>query len=162
MFGSPLITRDEQPHYLCDAPSADDQARQGQENLAEQMRLAYVALTRARYRCYLDVAVPLGKNTACDANPLSWLAWGTQHSSPNTFIDHSKAERKEKQDAWQAVIRDGIATGAHMRLHSSLNLPPLTAKTPVNGDNQTDELSHQLALPITRVIACAGLAVILG
>ncbi len=45
------------------------------DGLAEELRLAYVALTRARRRCYVHLGATGAKDKQNDANALSWLLW---------------------------------------------------------------------------------------
>lgn len=53
----PLRYHDEQGRLVVSiAPDADEEARADQERLAEDLRLLYVALTRARHACWLGMA----------------------------------------------------------------------------------------------------------
>ncbi len=54
------------------APSAESKAAFEQEQLAESLRLLYVAVTRARHRCYLYWAATRDSGQP-DRTPLAWL-----------------------------------------------------------------------------------------
>ncbi|MCQ4347923.1 exodeoxyribonuclease V subunit beta [Pseudomonas stutzeri] len=54
--GKPLTVHDGQRRALVLAPDAETVARADRERLGEELRLLYVALTRARHACWLGVA----------------------------------------------------------------------------------------------------------
>jgi exodeoxyribonuclease V beta subunit len=68
------------------------------EDAAEELRLAYVALTRAQHRC----VVAWGKVNQFERSPLAWLLFGPKSSDADAEADDprsSLAERLEQRDA---------------------------------------------------------------
>ena len=79
-LGEPVMAPDAQGRRLCLAPSAADVVAADAERLREDLRLLYVAMTRARHQLWVGVAVLRhGKNPAC-----VWhrSAWGSLVSGP--------------------------------------------------------------------------------
>lgn len=77
---------------------ATARARAESERFAEQLRLLYVALTRARHRCYLYWGWVKDAGRAA----LSWLLYGTATSLP----EHLMMTEALDQAGWQALLQD--------------------------------------------------------
>ena len=98
-------------------PSADAVAREWIEEQADELRLLYVALTRAKYHCVVTWArVNYGENA-----PLAWLIHGRELAADGTLeaqLDANAAHVKSlDSEAWLAEVRqfangqsDAIAT----------------------------------------------------
>ncbi len=89
------------------------------EDLADRLRLAYVAATRARHRCYLAwAAVPppeRGSHPGCTTSPLAWLlchhATVPEGLEPDAAVARHLAEMKalcEDGDSLRACIEDRL------------------------------------------------------
>jgi exodeoxyribonuclease V beta subunit len=78
------------------------------EQLAESVRLLYVALTRARHRCYL-VSAPSPKKKA---TALAWLlnASSENSSDPIQFLDASEANPTDWKNRWLALAEKSPAS----------------------------------------------------
>lgn len=94
------------------SPRIDELRRQAElEEAAEELRLAYVALTRAEHRCI----VAWGKVNQCERSPLAWLLFGPRGPSGPRAVSaagegdprRQLAERLEPLD--DAVLRDELA-----------------------------------------------------
>lgn len=72
----------------------DDEARAlaAAERFAEELRLAYVAMTRARHCCHILWAPASGY----DASALAWLLHGDQAGSPEALSQHLKGGTAEE------------------------------------------------------------------
>ncbi|ETR71257.1 MAG: exodeoxyribonuclease V beta subunit [Candidatus Magnetoglobus multicellularis str. Araruama] len=111
------------------------------EYLAENMRLFYVALTRARYHCFLVH----GDINESSSSPLSWLLHGKpciqNNRVPNTIVDQlntliGKMSSTAIEDALNNLARDSQET--IQVSFDSWVLPEIdTAKSPVLKDRQT-------------------------
>ncbi|MBP1728983.1 MAG: recB, partial [Deltaproteobacteria bacterium] len=66
-----------------------------QESLAENIRLLYVALTRAKYRCYLV----WGRFRSTESAALAYLLHGPQADEPADILEYLAREMKEISDA---------------------------------------------------------------
>ena len=98
-------------------PSADAVAREWIEKQADELRLLYVALTRAKYHCVVTWArVNYGENA-----PLAWLIHGRELAADGTLeaqLDANATHVKSlDSEAWLAEVRqcangqsDAIAT----------------------------------------------------
>jgi exodeoxyribonuclease V beta subunit len=91
-------------HLTWDLNSPPDEKHEQQatkELLAEKMRLLYVALTRARHRCYL-VSAPYAKNKS---TALAWLLHGRSENlaDPVTFLDKLDANPADWKNQWLAI-----------------------------------------------------------
>ena len=78
----------ERRRLLLDA-SADDLARAERERLGEDLRLLYVALTRARHACWLGIAdlkIGLGKTSRLHESALGYLLGGGQPLQQSTQL----------------------------------------------------------------------------
>ncbi len=83
--GDVVMFHDEHWHLVKDFGSADVDCHRslaGKESLAESLRLLYVALTRAKYRCYLFA----GK-TRAESSSINYLL----HASSNTRLAENQA-----------------------------------------------------------------------
>ena len=83
--GEVVMFHDEEWHLVKDFGSADldrHRSQAGKESLAESLRLLYVALTRAKYRCYLFA----GK-TRTDISPINYLL----HASLESRVSENQA-----------------------------------------------------------------------
>ena len=118
------------------------------ENAAEFLRLIYVALTRAVYRCYLVAGcyslISFGKPSATESrrSMLNWLVAGTGTPSQDWF-NHTKSVA-EIHAAWDAL--------AH-RAGPSVDVSPLPllAGTPI--DNMAPDPESLMALTAPAQIA---------
>jgi len=100
------------------------------EQLAESVRLLYVALTRARHRCYL-VSAPSAKKKA---TALAWLlnASSENSSDPIQFLDASEANPTVWRNRWLALAEKSPASIAVTDVpveDGELWLPERTAET---------------------------------
>ncbi len=77
------------------------------EQLAEKVRLLYVALTRARHRCYL-VSAPYAKNKS---TALAWLLAGRGEplADPVKFLDEQPVHPVAWQSRWHALAEKSPA-----------------------------------------------------
>ncbi|MDO9601516.1 MAG: hypothetical protein Q7J02_04320, partial [Rhodocyclaceae bacterium] len=97
-----------QNHACLDFGSAQIDALRQQaelEDAAEELRLAYVALTRAEHRC----VIIWGKVNQCARSPLAWLLFAPR-TADDGAADNPRAQlaaRLDKLD--EAVLRDEIA-----------------------------------------------------
>ncbi len=71
------------------------------EELAESIRLAYVALTRAKYRCYLT----WGAVTQCETSALAWLFHRPAQSVAPTLADVAARLGQAEDHALQEDLR---------------------------------------------------------
>ncbi|MDA3959987.1 MAG: UvrD-helicase domain-containing protein [Planctomycetota bacterium] len=75
--------------------------------LAEDMRLAYVALTRAEHRCYLAYAPhPARSGPGCKTAALTWLAACAEACTPETLVSWAKPG----DAAWEHRVRQALAS----------------------------------------------------
>jgi len=83
-------------------------AQARKEQLAESVRLLYVALTRARHRCYL-VSAPTNKKKA---TALAWLLNdnGEKTSNPIEFLDAPAASPADWNNRWLALAEKSPAS----------------------------------------------------
>jgi exodeoxyribonuclease V beta subunit len=86
------------------------QERMGTERLAEQMRVLYVALTRAKYRCHII----WGNVRDSELAPLSWLLLGQNVIAEPAIIratlkNMAQADYTKALDAVQKNTRDGFS-----------------------------------------------------
>lgn len=83
------------------------------EQAAEQLRLLYVALTRAVHRCYV-IAGPYkaGKNSLKESQRslLNWLLAGVQVDSPEHWLDQGLAW-PTVETAWQTLATQALGNG---------------------------------------------------
>ncbi len=87
------------------------------EAAAEELRLAYVALTRAEHRC----VIAWGKVNQCERSPLAWLLFGPREmgdEEPRTVLANGLAARDEA-----ALVDDLHARAAGMA--GTLRVVPL-------------------------------------
>ncbi len=90
-----VASHDEQKELIMDLGSEFFDERKEQalaEELAEELRLAYVALTRARCRCYAFWADVKGSGKTADAKD-SALAWLLSLEKESSFAEQSQALR---------------------------------------------------------------------
>lgn len=87
-------------------PAPDGRQRAKRENLAEKMRLLYVALTRAQHRCYLVSAAYHQKNST----PLAWLLQTNKSGAgdPVQALDDNKPEAGEWKSLWNAIAAAAV------------------------------------------------------
>jgi exodeoxyribonuclease V beta subunit len=91
-------------------PAAAHAQLAAKEQLAEKVRLLYVALTRARHRCYL-VSAPYARNKS---TALAWLLHGQKENlaDPVEFLNVLEANPADWKNRWLALaekLPDGIA-----------------------------------------------------
>lgn len=87
-------------------PAPDGMQRAKRENLAEKMRLLYVALTRARHRCYLvSAAYQKSKST-----PIAWLLQTNKSGAgdPVQALDNNNPEAGEWKSLWTAIAAAAV------------------------------------------------------
>ncbi len=103
----PYLFHDPAAGYRAVLELGSDRFEQGlerlrEENLAESLRLLYVALTRARQRCYL----PWGAVKASEGSALAWLL-------------HSRAGPDALSlDDWEEAVKQLDAAGLHAELEA--------------------------------------------
>lgn len=78
------------------------------EQLAEKIRLLYVALTRACHRCYL-VSAPYARNKS---TALAWLLNGNSKykADPVSFLDRQDANPADWKNRWLAIAEKSPAS----------------------------------------------------
>jgi exodeoxyribonuclease V beta subunit len=99
-------------------PDAAHARQATKEQLAEKVRLLYVALTRARHRCYLASApYARSKSTA-----LAWLLHGTgeQLDNPVEFLKGQQASPADWKNRWLALAEKSPAAIAVADLPAEL------------------------------------------
>jgi len=111
------------------APAHAQQATK--EQLAEKVRLLYVALTRARHRCYLVSAPSARKKSTA----LAWLLNGRsdQLSDPVKYLDEQAANSADWKNRWLRIAEKLPASIAIADLPAESGQPwlpdkPVTAK----------------------------------
>lgn len=87
------------------------------EQAAEELRLAYVALTRAEQRC----VVAWGRVNQCERSPLAWLLFG-----PRQPVDDPRDWLRERIERGDAPLEEELA-GLARRLGGAMRLEPLPA-----------------------------------
>jgi exodeoxyribonuclease V beta subunit len=99
-------------------PAAAHAQLAAKEQLAEKVRLLYVALTRARHRCYL-VSAPYARNKS---TALAWLLNGRSENlaDPVAFLDGQAANPEDWKNRWLAIAAESPASIAV----SDLSLEP--------------------------------------
>ena len=86
-------------------PSADAVVREWIEEQADELRLLYVALTRAKYHCVVSWArVNYGENA-----PLAWLIHGRELAADGTLEAQLECQRGTRQGAGQRSLARGGA-----------------------------------------------------
>lgn len=99
------------------SPDIDVLRRQADlEAAAEELRLAYVALTRAQHRCI----VAWGRANQCERSPLAWLLFGPREAiagDPRSWL----ADRLARGDEDLNIELDALAR----RLDGALRVAPL-------------------------------------
>jgi len=117
----------------------DEQARAlaAAERFAEELRLAYVAMTRARHCCHILWAPVSGY----DASALAWLLHGDQASSPEALPQHLKGctaqellarlqDRAKAGEGWQ-VRQLQMVPGSADEAGKPVVSEFLTCRTPI-------------------------------
>jgi exodeoxyribonuclease V beta subunit len=93
-------------------PDAGHEQQAAKELLAEKVRLLYVALTRARHRCYL-AAVPYRKKNSVKqkSTALAWLLSGQKENlgNPVEFLEAQDANPADWKNRWLAVAEKSPA-----------------------------------------------------
>jgi exodeoxyribonuclease V beta subunit len=98
-----------------------DRERQREERLAEDLRLLYVALTRARQRCYL----PWGGVKQSEGSALAWLLHGAAAQAQESFDDWLRRAAALSREDIDADL-EALAAGAA----DSISLQPLPPARP--------------------------------
>jgi exodeoxyribonuclease V beta subunit len=82
-------------------PASAHKQKAAREQLAEKVRLLYVALTRARHRCYL-VSAPYARSRS---TALAWLLNGKTENlvNPVEFLDQQDANPAGWKNRWLAI-----------------------------------------------------------
>lgn len=115
------------------SPQIDALRRQADiEALAEELRLAYVAMTRAEHRCI----VTWGRVNQCERSPLAWLLFGPRQAvdEPREWLAQSLARGDVALDIeLNALVQDP-------RLAGALSVRPLPAE------------GAQVAMPVCPVV----------
>ena len=118
------------------APIATDGARhrhlraaQRRNALAESLRLAYVACTRARHRCYLSFTPQptRGRHHGCSASPLTWLAWAAEQAGDPGQLPELLGDQI-RQEAWQQAVQAGLRCDGHDQVQLTIDPPPPLGK----------------------------------
>ena len=91
-------------------PPPEVRRAQARDALAETLRLAYVALTRAAHRCYTAFAPQPARGTGagCTTSALTWLAGALHHHRPDQLPKNVPVADPE----WQATVRAAFAHDA--------------------------------------------------
>ncbi len=103
------------------AAKADAQGRHEQEQLAEDLRLFYVAVTRAKHACWLgmaEAALPATKDRPARVlhrNPLAWLMAGKASLSAEEYR-HGLARLIDGHASLTLLPVSAVATEASVRL----------------------------------------------
>ncbi len=91
------------------SPSDAGYARERVEERADELRLLYVALTRAKYRTITTWAPDGGSEHA----PMAWLLHGRDHALPDepaeALADHAKYVKSLGPDEWLQEVGDFVA-----------------------------------------------------
>ena len=134
-----------------DAPDDSPQARQAaRESYAETLRVLYVALTRARFRCY----VFWGAVAGAQFSPLAWLLngldpvvqkpWRSNSKDPPALDDDGVAAGllalRARVPASVPGAPDGVVgvIGARELLAAAVRLPQADAQADAHADAQAD------------------------
>jgi exodeoxyribonuclease V beta subunit len=88
-----------------------------EESLAENLRLLYVALTRAQYRCYLV----WGRFRHSESAALAYLLHGPQGDEPADLLDYLAEELKDVSDAALLAPLQALAGEARGALALTVN-----------------------------------------
>ncbi len=145
-----LLVRDDTGWVLADGSQQDNHAAlaaRNAERLQEDLRLAYVALTRARRRVTL-LAGPLGYTAKSSLPPssLDWLLRADENT--NSVEDWYSATRDRKKDASSCEHGDTLR-----RLHDecpdviTVSAPPESTDTPWTASGDGDTPMHARPSP---------------
>ena len=143
-----VASHDAQKELIMDLGSEFFDERKEQalaEELAEELRLAYVALTRARCRCYAFLADVKGSGKTADAKD-SALAWLLSLENGSSFADQSQALQglatNESVEYRLFKANSGLPLQMAVRGEERQHLAPLS----FNGRNlHTDRLLHSFS-----------------
>lgn len=117
--GWPVLAHDAEAACLdFGSPAIDALRRQADlEDGAEELRLAYVALTRAEHRC----VVAWSRTNQCERSPLAWLLFGPRDAiaEPRVWL----ADKIARGDAALRAELETLASG----LEGALHIAPLPA-----------------------------------
>ncbi|MCX8017288.1 MAG: PD-(D/E)XK nuclease family protein, partial [Rhodocyclaceae bacterium] len=106
-----------------------------EEAAAEELRLAYVALTRAEHRCVLI----WGKANLCERSPLAWLLFGPREPVEGDW----RAWLAEKlKTSGEAALQAELA-GLEERLGGALKMSPLPA-----GGKERAPVANETSVPL--------------
>ena len=101
-----------------------------EEELAENLRLLYVALTRARQRCYLV----WGHFKSAGRSPLAWLLHAPRVAGPDHDLLSAVNERYQAMhaNALRSELEQKIKSAAHaIRVQSLANIEPAQYQVPI-------------------------------
>ena len=129
--------KEHQACYYFGALNEADASRYYHEQVAERMRLLYVALTRAQHRCYLGCAWQSGVQHSA----LHWLAYGALHEAHDASMPGQKefCKTNPMDDYWQSVLlHDGAA---------ELSAHPETTTSAVPINEQSEQPSAAAVQP---------------
>ena len=145
-------TKPNQPLYLHDeaepasvllnlAPDDHSYALAEKERLAEDLRLLYVALTRAKYLCYFSY----GYFKDLEASALAWLLHGSDATQPLTNL--AAALEKADDEALLAPLRERVALANHTIAITPLpgHQPPLARQRPAHDSLRAREASRHVS-----------------
>lgn len=126
--GAILEYHDDAGELVADlAPDDDAIERANQERLAEELRLLYVALTRARYACWLGVAPLRGGNAGGKSRTTDLHHSGIGY----VLAGGASIDAGELGELLRGLVGDGpIAISAPPAVDDVLFTEPVTASTP--------------------------------
>lgn len=131
--------RDNDDRLTLDLGSARSQAARAQatsERLAEDLRLLYVTVTRARHRCY----VVWGRFNRCENSAANWLLHAPKIIEPNPAAALIAHMRTLPPAATEAAARDLEANAPHAIAVEELALPQLEKQpAPAPGEPLQEE-----------------------
>ena len=91
------------------SPSDEAYARERVEDHADELRLLYVALTRAEYR----TAVTWAPDGGAEHAPMAWLLHGRDHALPgepaDALVDHAMYVKNLGPNEWRQEVRSFVA-----------------------------------------------------
>jgi exodeoxyribonuclease V beta subunit len=102
--GEAVVFHDEDARAVCDIGSSeydDHSARAAQESLAEEVRLLYVALTRAKNRCYVALAAVRKEEASAMAHLMRGTDGSDMQQGLSDFFERAAGRARVRNLPWE-------------------------------------------------------------